>query len=85
MPTQVIKLTRNIVPGVFTVQVPSGIRILSVDATGIVILKPANAAPDEPRTFEVIDPGGSLADDDPDKYVYLGSVGDRQVFERALD
>ncbi len=86
MPTQVLKITRPINPGVFTLQVPGGVQILSVDSTGIVLLKPTGATlPDEPRTFEIVDPGGTLTDDDPNKYVHLGSVGDRQVFERALD
>lgn len=88
MATSLLRISTPMNPGTFTVQMPGGIRILAADALGFLVVLPDGISlPNEPRNFEILDPGSDLADPDFNKYVYIGGIGaaGRQVFERALD
>ena len=88
MPTTLLRISVPMTPGPQTIQMPGGITIVAVDALGFLVVLPDGISlPNEPRKFEILDPGSDLADPDFSKYVYIGAIGaaGRQVFERALD
>ena len=59
MATTLVRISAVMNPGTQTVQMPGGITQIIADALGFLVVVPDGVSlPDEPRNFEILEPGG---------------------------